>query len=107
MSTQQKSATSVLPAPRPKRWAIGGVVWGTPEYVAPERLNNDPGGFPQRHLQFGRNIISRNCGQTANRSQHKFLDGIARIKTTATRFAGDGAGYLCGDCGGFAANDRS
>ena len=25
-----------------QRWASGGVVWGTPEYVAPERLNNDP-----------------------------------------------------------------
>ena len=25
-----------------QRWGMGGVVWGTPEYVAPERLNNDP-----------------------------------------------------------------
>src|SRR4029450_10171286 len=27
-----------------QRWGIG-VVWGTPEYVAPERLNNDPEDF--------------------------------------------------------------
>ena len=48
-----------------QRWAIGGVVWGTPEYVAPERCEQRSRGFPQRHLQFGRNIVSRNRGQAA------------------------------------------
>ena len=83
------------------------VIWGTPPYVAPERLWNRAGGRSQRHLQPGRNAVSCCRGETANRQQHKFRDRVARIEAAPVRITGYRAGGIWADCARFAANDRT
>ncbi len=46
-----------------QRWAIGGVVWGTPEYVAPERLNNDPEDFRSDIYSLGATLFHAIAGK--------------------------------------------
>jgi DNA-directed RNA polymerase subunit RPC12/RpoP len=46
-----------------QRWGIGGVVWGTPEYVAPERLNNDPEDFRSDIYSLGATLFHAIAGK--------------------------------------------
>jgi DNA-directed RNA polymerase subunit RPC12/RpoP len=46
-----------------QRWGIGGVVWGTPEYVAPERLNNDPEDFRSDIYSLGATLFHALAGK--------------------------------------------
>jgi len=46
-----------------QRWAVGGVVWGTPEYVAPERLNNDPEDFRSDIYSLGATLFHAIAGK--------------------------------------------
>ena len=46
-----------------QRWASGGVVWGTPEYVAPERLNNDPEDFRSDIYSLGATLFHAIAGK--------------------------------------------
>jgi serine/threonine protein kinase len=46
-----------------QRWAIGDVVWGTPEYVAPERLNNDPEDFRSDIYSLGATLFHAIAGK--------------------------------------------
>jgi len=46
-----------------QRWAIGGVVWGTPEYVAPERLNNNPEDFRSDIYSLGATLFHAIAGK--------------------------------------------
>ena len=46
-----------------QRWAIGGAVWGTPEYVAPERLNNDPEDFRSDIYSLGATLFHAIAGK--------------------------------------------
>src|SRR6059036_397842 len=46
-----------------QRWAIGGVVWGTPEYVAPERLHNDPEDFRSDIYSLGATLFHAIAGK--------------------------------------------
>jgi tRNA A-37 threonylcarbamoyl transferase component Bud32 len=45
-----------------QRWGTGGVVWGTPEYVAPERLNNDPEDFRSDIYSLGATLFHAIAG---------------------------------------------
>src|SRR4029450_8358792 len=45
-----------------QRWGIG-VVWGTPEYVAPERLNNDPEDFRSDIYSLGATLFHAIAGK--------------------------------------------
>jgi DNA-directed RNA polymerase subunit RPC12/RpoP len=45
-----------------QRWGIG-VVWGTPEYVAPERLNNDPEDFRSDIYSLGATLFHAIAGR--------------------------------------------
>src|SRR6184192_112358 len=82
------------------------VIWGTPPYVAPERLWNRPEDL-RRHLQPRRNAVSCCRGETANRQPHKFRDRVTRIEAASVRVASYRAGGICADCARFAANDRT
>jgi serine/threonine protein kinase len=46
-----------------QRWGIGGVVWGTPEYVAPERLNNEPEDFRSDIYSLGATLFHAIAGK--------------------------------------------
>jgi serine/threonine protein kinase len=46
-----------------QRWGISGVVWGTPEYVAPERLNNDPEDFRSDIYSLGATLFHALAGK--------------------------------------------
>jgi serine/threonine protein kinase len=46
-----------------QRWGIGGVVWGTPEYVAPERLNNNPEDFRSDIYSLGATLFHAIAGK--------------------------------------------
>jgi len=46
-----------------QRWGAGGVVWGTPEYVAPERLNNDPEDFRSDIYSLGATLFHAIAGK--------------------------------------------
>jgi hypothetical protein len=46
-----------------QRWADGGVVWGTPEYVSPERLNNDPEDFRSDIYSLGATLFHALAGK--------------------------------------------
>jgi len=46
-----------------QRWGIGGVVWGTPEYVAPERLSNDPEDFRSDIYSLGATLFHAIAGK--------------------------------------------
>ena len=46
-----------------QRWADGGVVWGTPEYVSPERLNNDPEDFRSDIYSLGATLFHAIAGK--------------------------------------------
>jgi serine/threonine protein kinase len=46
-----------------QRWGIGGVVWGTPEYVSPERLNNDPEDFRSDIYSLGATLFHAVAGK--------------------------------------------
>jgi serine/threonine protein kinase len=46
-----------------QRWGIGGVVWGTPEYVSPERLNNDPEDFRSDIYSLGATLFHAIAGK--------------------------------------------
>jgi len=46
-----------------QRWGIGGVIWGTPEYVAPERLNNDPEDFRSDIYSLGATLFHAIAGK--------------------------------------------
>lgn len=46
-----------------QRWGVGGVVWGTPEYVAPERLNNDPEDFRSDIYSLGATLFHAIAGK--------------------------------------------
>jgi hypothetical protein len=46
-----------------QRWGSGGVVWGTPEYVAPERLNNDPEDFRSDIYSLGATLFHAIAGK--------------------------------------------
>jgi len=46
-----------------QRWGTGGVVWGTPEYVAPERLNNDPEDFRSDIYSLGATLFHAIAGK--------------------------------------------
>jgi serine/threonine protein kinase len=46
-----------------QRWAIGDAVWGTPEYVAPERLNNDPEDFRSDIYSLGATLFHAIAGK--------------------------------------------
>jgi serine/threonine protein kinase len=48
-----------------QRWGIGGVVWGTPEYVAPERLNNAPEDFRSDIYSLGATLFHAIAGKPA------------------------------------------
>ncbi len=48
-----------------QRWGIGGVVWGTPEYVAPERLNNNPEDFRSDIYSLGATLFHAIAGKPA------------------------------------------
>jgi serine/threonine protein kinase len=45
-----------------QRWGSGGVVWGTPEYVAPERLNNNPEDFRSDIYSLGATLFHAVAG---------------------------------------------
>jgi serine/threonine protein kinase len=46
-----------------QRWGIGGVVWGTPEYVSPERLNNDTEDFRSDIYSLGATLFHAIAGK--------------------------------------------
>jgi serine/threonine protein kinase len=46
-----------------QRWGIGGVVWGTPEYVSPERLNNDTEDFRSDIYSLGATLFHAIAGR--------------------------------------------
>jgi serine/threonine protein kinase len=46
-----------------QRWGTGGVVWGTPEYVAPERLNNNPEDFRSDIYSLGATLFHAIAGK--------------------------------------------
>ncbi len=46
-----------------RRWGIGGVVWGTPEYVSPERLNNDTEDFRSDIYSLGATLFHAIAGR--------------------------------------------
>src|SRR2546430_13212537 len=46
-----------------QRWAIEGVVWGTPEYVSPERLNNYPEDFRSDIYSLGATLFHAIAGK--------------------------------------------
>jgi serine/threonine protein kinase len=46
-----------------QRWGEGGVVWGTPEYVAPERLNNNPEDFRSDIYSLGATLFHAIAGK--------------------------------------------
>jgi len=46
-----------------QRWGSGGVVWGTPEYVSPERLNNDPEDFRSDIYSLGATLFHAIAGK--------------------------------------------
>jgi serine/threonine protein kinase len=46
-----------------QRWGIGGAVWGTPEYVSPERLNNDPEDFRSDIYSLGATLFHAIAGK--------------------------------------------
>jgi len=46
-----------------QRWGTAGVVWGTPEYVAPERLNNDPEDFRSDIYSLGATLFHAIAGK--------------------------------------------
>jgi len=46
-----------------QRWGIGGVVWGTPEYVSPERLSNDPEDFRSDIYSLGATLFHAVAGK--------------------------------------------
>jgi serine/threonine protein kinase len=74
------------------------VIWGTPPYVAPERLCNQPEDVRSDIYSFM---------ETANRKQHKFRDRVVCIEAAPGRVADYRARCICADCTRFAANDRT
>jgi serine/threonine protein kinase len=46
-----------------QRWGSGRVVWGTPEYVAPERLNNNPEDFRSDIYSLGATLFHAIAGK--------------------------------------------
>ncbi|HET6888949.1 MAG TPA: serine/threonine-protein kinase [Candidatus Udaeobacter sp.] len=46
-----------------QRWGTGGVVWGTPEYVSPERLSNDPEDFRSDIYSLGATLFHAIAGK--------------------------------------------
>src|SRR2546430_14030535 len=57
-----KSGDFGLASSETQRWGIG-VVWGTPEYVAPERLNNDPEDFRSDIYSLGATLFHAIAGK--------------------------------------------
>ncbi len=61
-----------------QRWGTGGVVWGTPEYVSPERLNNDPEDFRSDIYSLGATLFHAIAGkppiETSTNSSNALLE---------------------------------
>ena len=63
-----------------QRWAIGGVVWGTPEYVAPERLNNDPEDFRSDIYSLGATLFHAIAGKPPIEASTNSSTALVKLK---------------------------
>ena len=63
-----------------QRWAIGGVVWGTPEYVAPERLNNDPEDFRSDIYSLGATLFHAIAGKPPIEASTNSSTALLKLK---------------------------
>jgi DNA-directed RNA polymerase subunit RPC12/RpoP len=63
-----------------QRWASGGVVWGTPEYVAPERLNNDPEDFRSDIYSLGATLFHAIAGKPPIEASTNSLTALLELK---------------------------
>ena len=63
-----------------QRWASGGVVWGTPEYVAPERLNNDPEDFRSDIYSLGATLFHAIAGKPPIEASTNSLSALLELK---------------------------
>jgi len=63
-----------------QRWGIGGVVWGTPEYVAPERLNNDPEDFRSDIYSLGATLFHAIAGKPPIEASTNSSTALLEIK---------------------------
>jgi serine/threonine protein kinase len=104
MSTQQKSATSVLPAPRHN--AGQSEVSSGNGYVAPERLNNDPEDFRSDIYSLGATLFHAIAGKPPIEASTNSATALSN-QNNGHSIYDNGTGRFCRDCGGFAANDRS
>jgi hypothetical protein len=63
-----------------QRWAIGGAVWGTPEYVAPERLNNDPEDFRSDIYSLGATLFHAIAGKPPIEASTNSSTALVKLK---------------------------
>jgi serine/threonine protein kinase len=63
-----------------QRWAIEGVVWGTPEYVSPERLNNDPEDFRSDIYSLGATLFHAIAGKPPIEASTNSSTGLLELK---------------------------
>ena len=63
-----------------QRWAIGGTVWGTPEYVAPERLNNDPEDFRSDIYSLGATLFHAIAGKPPIEASTNSSTALVKLK---------------------------
>jgi serine/threonine protein kinase len=82
-------------------------IWGTPYYVAPERLNNGPEDFRTDIYGLGATLFHAVAGKAPIEGRHKFCCSTARSKKSSTRFARHCAGCFSGDSHRSRADDRA
>jgi len=63
-----------------QRWGIGGVVWGTPEYVSPERLNNDPEDFRSDIYSLGATLFHAIAGKPPIEASSNSATALLELK---------------------------
>ncbi len=84
-----------------------GVIWGTPPYVAPERLCNQPEDIRSDIYSLGATLFHAVAGKPPIDASTNFRDRIARIEAAPVRAASYRAGRIRADGARFAANDRT
>ena len=83
------------------------MIWGTPPYVAPERLCNQPEDVRSDIYSLGATLFHAVAGKPPIDSSTNSATELRELKQHPAELRVYRTGGICADCARFAANDRT